>query len=438
MLVAPADLATSPPPRTAAGGRPLAINSTDPNDQLTGVELCTGGGGLALGLEQAGFTHLAVAEMRAGACKTLRANRPHRRSVDDASDADGGPRAWPLIERDIHQVDWTPLRGQAAVLAVGAPCQPFSIAGDARGDRDHRNLFPEVLRAVRELRPRAVLVENVRGMTRANFADYLTYIEAQLNRPLEAARPGESWREHHDRLRRLIRPAPDEEAFRVVMRVVNAADHGLPQHRVRLFIVALRRDITAEFCWPEATHSHDALWWALSRRTYWAEHDLRPHRVTMPPGVADRLRETGRPDTERWRTVRDALRGLPAPRVDRDAATVTNHRLVPGARLYRGHSGNPVDWPAKTVKAGVHGPPGGEHIVVFRNGRYRYLSVRECARLQGFPDGWLFEGRRAEAMRQIGNAVPVTLGRRMGQQLRVALSAGPPSTVDIGRRTQAS
>ena len=101
------------------------------------------------------------------------------------------------------------------------------------------------------------------------------------------------------------------------------------------------------------------------------------------------------------------------------------HVLVPGARLYRHHTGSELDWPAKTVKAGVHGPPGGEHIVIFDDGSFRYLTVRECAALQGFPDDYVLPMYRTQAMRLLGNAVPVTLAQAIGAQLAKTLGHEP-------------
>jgi len=99
----------------------------------------------------------------------------------------------------------------------------------------------------------------------------------------------------------------------------------------------------------------------------------------------------------------------------------THHVGIPGARLYKGHSGNPLDWQAKTIKAGVHGVPGGEHVVLLDDGTHRYLTVRECARVQTFPDDWHFKGPRSEASRQIGNAVPVRLAKIMGTAVMGAI-----------------
>ena len=107
--------------------------------------------------------------------------------------------------------------------------------------------------------------------------------------------------------------------------------------------------------------------------------------------------------------MRDAIGDLPEPSSKGEHPTFANHRLNPGARVYVGHTGSQIDWPSKTLKAGVHGVPGGENMIAFEDGSVRYLTVREAARIQTFPDSWRFEGAWSEAMRQLGNAVPVVL-----------------------------
>jgi len=120
-------------------------------------------------------------------------------------------------------------------------------------------------------------------------------------------------------------------------------------------------------------------------------------------------------ETERWRSVRDAIRGLPDARPLFDDGPVANHVQWPGARVYPGHTGSTLDAPAKTLKAGVHGVPGGEGVIVLDDRSVRYLTVREAARIQTFPDNYRFEGSRSECMRQIGNAVPVRLAEALGR-----------------------
>jgi len=129
-----------------------------------------------------------------------------------------------------------------------------------------------------------------------------------------------------------------------------------------------------------------------------------------------------KPVEQPWRTVRDALDGLPDPDRDKAAsATLLNHRFQPGARVYPGHTGSPLDEPAKTLKAGVHGVPGGENMLLRPDGSVRYFTVRESARLQTFPDEFLFHGSWTETMRQLGNAVPVALARVVGASVAAQL-----------------
>ena len=122
--------------------------------------------------------------------------------------------------------------------------------------------------------------------------------------------------------------------------------------------------------------------------------------------------------------MRDALAGLPDPETSPQAARgFLNHRFQAGARSYAGHTGSPLDEPGKTLKAGVHGVPGGENMLARPDGSVRYFSVRESARLQTFPDSYVFNGAWSEAMRQLGNAVPVTLAQVVGADVARHLKA---------------
>jgi DNA (cytosine-5)-methyltransferase 1 len=118
--------------------------------------------------------------------------------------------------------------------------------------------------------------------------------------------------------------------------------------------------------------------------------------------------------TERWQTVRDALAGLPDPR---KKPPIENHRYQAGARSYPGHTGSPLDEPSKALKAGDHGVPGGENMLRYPNGRVRYFTVRESARIQTFPDEYVFPGSWTESMRQLGNAVPVKLAEAVASSI---------------------
>jgi DNA (cytosine-5)-methyltransferase 1 len=218
------------------------------------------------------------------------------------------------------------------------------------------------------------------------------------------------------------------EVYAVTHMAVEAADFGLPQIRHRLFIVGFRLDLAVTWTWPRPTHTRDALIWEQLHGGYWREHGLSTQPPAIPkhwPLLVKRLEQAERPPGRRWRTLRDGLAGLPEPINGKDDAVIPNHVGIPGARLYHGHTGSPLDWPAKTIKAGVHGSPGGEHILRRPDGSYRYLTVRECARLQGFPDQHRFEGPRGVVMRQLGNAVPVPLARLMAAAIAKRLGHEP-------------
>jgi DNA (cytosine-5)-methyltransferase 1 len=142
----------------------------------------------------------------------------------------------------------------------------------------------------------------------------------------------------------------------------------------------------------------------------WGRHKIAlKHRPEPSYLQLERVRRMSKPSLEPWQTVRDAISDLPDPISHKNE--IPNHKYIPGARIYFGHTGSPLDEPAKTLKAGDHGVPGGENMLVYPNGKVRYFTVRESARLQTFPDDFVFEGPWGETMRQLGNAVPVKLGR---------------------------
>jgi DNA (cytosine-5)-methyltransferase 1 len=169
------------------------------------------------------------------------------------------------------------------------------------------------------------------------------------------------------------------------------------------------------------THSRDRLLWdQYVTGEYWNRHKLRPRREPTLARDAARvraLRDSGQaPAGLAWVTVRDALRGLGEPNGK------ANHVPQPGARVYKGHTGSPLDLPAKALKAGDHGVPGGENMMVRDDGSVRYFTTREAARLVGLPDDYVFPRSWTENMRQLGNAVPAQLGEAAARWLVDAIS----------------
>jgi DNA (cytosine-5)-methyltransferase 1 len=387
---------------------------------LRSVELFTGAGGLALAIEKAGFHHDTVIERDRYCCDTIRENQTRGFKLLEG---------WTLFSGDVRNFDYSSIRPEPDLLAGGPPCQPFSIGGKHKAFRDERDMFPEVVRAVRELRPRAILVENVKGLTRKAFANYFSYIVLQLSHPEVARAEGQTWMEHRAMLERHhTKGSRSGLEYNVVPRLLNAANYGVPQKRERVFFVGFRSDLGIEWTFPEETHTLDSLLieqWVTGE--YWDRHEVATkHRPKPPARLAARVRElkAGRSmdlfRAEPWRTVRDALAGLPDPERE-DCSGFHNHSHIPGARRYAGHTGSPLDEPAKTLKAGDHGVPGGENTVVMPDGSVRYFTVREAARVQTFDDDYVFHGAWGETMRQLGNAVPVLLGeavaRGIGQRL---------------------
>jgi DNA (cytosine-5)-methyltransferase 1 len=385
---------------------------------MRSVELFSGAGGLALGLAQAGFEHLAVIEWDKSACETLHENKSRVREM----------RHWNIFNADVRTFDYSFVPEGIDLLAGGVPCQPFSIGGKHRGHADERNMFPELVKVIRTIRPKAVLIENVRGLARRSFAKYFGYIELMLAHPEVARKSGEHWLDHLARLERHHTAGQFKGlSYRVVHRVLNAADYGVPQRRERLFFVAIRSDLKVEWSFPAPTHSAGALQWSQESGEYWREHAVKSRQNLESSNVLFQAesRDVGwllPPNLQRWKTVRDALAEpfkLPPPAKKRSfEEPALTHFEIPGARSYVGHTGSPLDMPAKTLKAGVHGVPGGENTMLLQDGSVRYFTIRESARLQDFPDDFTFTGSWTESMRQIGNAVPASLGRILGANLK--------------------
>jgi DNA (cytosine-5)-methyltransferase 1 len=399
----------------------LAASDGGVRRSLRAVELCVGTGGLALGISRAGFNEVTVIDIDGQSCETLRRNRdnktPHVRN-------------WNIIEANISSLEFSDY-AEIDVLSGGPPCQPFSQGGKRDGRSDAREMFPHFIRAVRECGPKTFIIENVKGLRDPSFFNYFCYIILQLRFPHVQRRKNEKWKEHRVRLERLATSGKYAGVqYNVIWQVLNAADYGVAQRRERVFIVGVRADLEIEYSFPLATHSREALivdQWATGE--YWKRHDFPRRRIPLcPTSLKDILSKLSREKSANaWQTVRDAISDLPNVGLGRTSHKVLNHFLNPGARAYEGHDGSSMDAVAKTIKAGHHGVPGGENIIRLDDGRVRYFSVRECARLQAFPDDWAFYGSWCGCMRQIGNAVPVRLAEVVAAPLARALQSRPQS-----------
>jgi len=381
---------------------------------MKAIELFAGAGGLGMGVSRAGFIPEAVIEWDRWCCDTIRENR----------EAGVGPLAdWPApTEGDVRAVDFRHFEGKIDLVTGGPPCQPFSLGGKHRAHADRRDMWPEAVRAVRETKPRAFVFENVKGLTRESFATYFSHIVLQMTYPDIVARPGEDWESHLQRLERhhTGRTRLSGLEYRVVFRVLNAANHGVPQKRERVVFVGFRSDLDIKWAFPRETHSLEALLWDQLHGEYWERHRVRKADRRIADRHQDRAsRLPGKPEGLPWCTTRDAFADLPDPEWDiRKSAEYHNHRFQPGARSYPGHTGSLLDEPAKTLKAGVHGVPGGENMLLRPDGSVRYFTVRESARLQTFPDEFRLHGSWSEAMRQLGNAVPVDLANVIAKNVK--------------------
>lgn len=387
--------------------------------QVNSVELFSGAGGLALGMSKSGFKHEMLVEFNKDAVDTLKKN--HDEGQEQI-------KSWDIQHRDVKEVSFKKFKGKVSVVAGGPPCQPFSLGGKHRAYDDNRDMFPQAVRAVREARPDSFIFENVKGLLRKNFSTYFEYVILQLTYPNITKVSDESWEDHLSRL---------EEAhtkgnyrglkYNVVFRLLNAADYGVPQKRERVFIVGFRSDLNVEWSFPKQTHSQDALLWdQWVTGEYWERLKVsksdRPQLKDDALKIATRLQKKYglfQPTEKPWVTVREAISDLPSPSRKNK---FNNHIFKDGAKSYPGHTGSPIDEPSKTLKAGDHGVPGGENMIRFNDDSIRYFTVREAARIQTFPDDYHISGAWSECMRQIGNAVPVTLAEVVSKSVYQALS----------------
>ncbi len=310
------------------------------SNNLTSLEICAGAGGQALGLERSGFQHVGLIELDPNACATLRANRGR----------------WAVQQRDVREIDGHHYRG-IDLLAGGVPCPPFSVAGKQLGPDDDRDLFPEAIRLVREARPAAVMLENVRGFASDKFIRYRRDLMEQLE---------------------MLGYRPD-------WRVLEAVGFGVPQLRPRFVLVALRPRAFERFRWPEADRSQSTVGSCI--------HDLMAAR--------------GWTGADRWKLRASAI----APTV------VGGSRRHGGPDL--GPTRARQQWAALGVDGlGIADEAPGHDFPVDAAPK---LTVRMVARLQGFPDDWAFAGKKTAAYRQVGNAFPPPVAEAVGRAVHEAV-----------------
>lgn len=332
-----------------------------PLRDYTSVELFAGAGGLALGMHLAGFRHVLLNEVDSMACKTLRRNHPE----------------WNVLEGDIHQIDFTPLRGKVDFLSGGFPCQAFSYAGKKGGLNDTRGtLFFELARAVKEIQPKVFMGENVKGLL------------------------------SHDEGRTLdvIRNAIKELGYTLVEpRVLKAIMYQVPQKRERLIIIAIRNDIYKRgirFKWPDPYHRVMTLRDAFFSGALFEKDVPQSEGQLYPPKKARVMAMI--PEGGDWR----------------DLPTKEQKEYMGGSfYLGGGKTGMArrlsMDEPSLTLTCA----PAQKQTERCHPTETRPLTVREYARIQTFPDDWAFEGNLTDQYKQIGNAVPVNLAFAIGRSL---------------------
>ncbi len=375
--------------------------------EISCLELFAGAGGLAKGIELSGIQHKALIEWNKDACQTLIGNYSNKL---------------------VHNVDIRSFQfdqfGQFDMVSGGPPCQPFSMGGKHKGNMDQRDMFPYVCRAISTYTPKIFIFENVKGLLRKSFSDYFEYIILRLTYPDIQLKNSEDWKDHLRRLEKIHTSGKyDSIKYNVIFRLIDAANYGVPQRRERVFIVGIRGDLNMEWAFPKETHSLDSLLWSqFVSCDYWKRYGIKPSEIEhLDKRNQQRVHQLIQqptlfaPPLNPWKTVRDQIGDLPEP--DPEGSFDSEHILREGAKAYPGHTGSYIDMPSKTLKAGDHGVPGGENMIRYQDGKIRYYTTFEAKRIQTFPDDYKIWGSWTEAMRQIGNAVPVELGHHIATSL---------------------
>ena len=375
------------------------------------LELFTGAGGLAKGIELSGIEHKAFIEWNKDACQTLKYNYGDQ-----------------LIKNmDIREFKFEQF-GHVDMISGGPPCQPFSMGGKHKGKTDQRDMFPYACKAISICMPKVFIFENVKGLLRKSFNSYFEYILLRLSYPEIYIKESEKWEDHLRRLQKIYLSGKcGGVKYNVLFRLIDAANYGIPQRRERIFIVGIRSDLKIEWSFPQETHSLDSLLWSqFISFDYWDRHEIQPSKIeALDQRIQQRVQQLIQqpslfaPSLQPWKTVRDQIGKLPEP--DVEGSFDSEHVLREGAKAYPGHTGSYIDMPSKALKAGAHGVPGGENMIRYQDGRIRYYTTFEAKKIQTFPDEYRILGSWTEAMRQIGNAVPVELGHRIANSLVKAI-----------------
>ena len=326
----------------------------------TSVELFAGAGGLALGMEKAGFSHVLLNEIDHDACETLRNNRPF----------------WNVVEKDVHQLSFLDYRGKVDFLSGGFPCQAFSYAGKQGGFNDTRGtLFFELARAVDEIQPKIFMGENVRGLVAHDRGRTLTTIKNVIKELGYT----------------LIEP-----------RVLKAVKYQVPQKRERLILIAVRNDIAgqAQFCWPAPYHRimtlKDAFFKGCLYRTDVPESEGQKYPVKKQK-VLELVPMGGD-----WRDL---------------PLNIQKEYMGKSFFLGGGKTGMARRLSLYEPSLTLTCSPAQKQTERCHPTETRPLTVREYARIQTFPDDWVFSGTLSSQYKQIGNAVPVNLSYAIGRSI---------------------
>lgn len=331
------------------------------------LEMCAGAGGQALGLHLAGADHVALIELDSYACQTLRENNQHLQL------------GWgPVLEEDLRDFAKNQAREyrdqKIDLVAGGVPCPPFSKAGLQLGKNDDRDLFPTALEIVEQIRPQAVMLENVPGLLESKFAEYRQSILQQL----EAMGYYGSWR------------------------LLQASDFGVPQLRPRAVLVAVTERLKEHFVWPTPQQTPaptvgEALFDLMSSKGWPLASEWANNANNIAPTLVGGSHKHGGPDLGPTRAKRQWQKlGVYPHRVGAD-------HEIPDENF------NGVILRDGSIREGFESMP--------------LLTIRMAARIQGFPDYWKFSGTKTHAYRQVGNAFPPPVSKAVGTQIRLAIEA---------------